>query len=537
MPSSCAGPFPAHMADLQDLWRQGKLRQCSPERPTPLSGSASAPALPASADYLNALFKRFIGRLTATERRDLKVWIEDGLSHELDLGTMCSGTDGPVLVWQAFGHVAEHLLGARLRIKHHFSCEKKPAKQQFIMQMFDVPFVFEDCCELQGKTASECRSQTKQPVPDVAVLLAGFPCTDVSSLNRLGNTPETRSCIGRADLRTGAVFAAICQHINAHKSQMQFIILENVCALARPPKEGNTITGPDNLSVVVHQLGVICDCWTKVFVLDPRLFGVPQCRPRLWLLAIPRKGLCEAGLDSAAADKCASDIMQRLAGGQLASLDDYLLHEQHPLVRQEARQAEVTTLMREGKMEEALLASGGVMPKRPRRQAASTSKWPSRHIAQFEAQGFEWWSRTWPSDATLIVFPGLYALAPRQFEILKLMGITEFPEREPRSVDLSQTVGRSRVAEGFVHTLTPTGQKYLTHRCRFLHGVESLRLQSLWFDADAVGPFGDSLLRDLAGNAFEGSCCAASVLVCCTLAAKVFASRLPLEDMDHCCAE
>ena len=136
MPRSCAGPFRANMADIQDLWSQGKLPQCSPERPTPQSGSASAPALPAPADYLNALFKRFIGRLTATERRDLKVWIEVGLSHELDLCIMCSGTDGPVLVWQACGHAAEHLLGARLRTTHRFSCEKKPVTQQLIMKMW-----------------------------------------------------------------------------------------------------------------------------------------------------------------------------------------------------------------------------------------------------------------------------------------------------------------------------------------------------------------------------------------------------------------
>ena len=109
--------------------------------------------MPASADYLNALFKRFIGRLTATERRDLKVWIEDGLSHELDLGTMCSGTDGPVLVWQAFGDVAEHLLGARLRLKHCFPCDNRPAKQQFRHQMSGAPSVSQDCCELQGETA------------------------------------------------------------------------------------------------------------------------------------------------------------------------------------------------------------------------------------------------------------------------------------------------------------------------------------------------------------------------------------------------
>eukprot|EP00974_Lingulodinium_polyedra_P107758 10430493-Lingulodinium_polyedra.AAC.1 len=69
--------------------------------------------------------------------------------------------------------------------------------------------------------------------------------------------------------------------------------------------------------------------------------------------------------------------------------------------------------MREGKIEEALLASGGVMPKRPRRQAASTSKWPLRHIAQFEAQGFEWWACALPNDATFAVFLGLHTLAPR----------------------------------------------------------------------------------------------------------------------------
>jgi hypothetical protein len=43
--------------------------------------------------------------------------------------------------------------------------------------------------------------------------------------------------------------------------------------------------------------------------------------------------------------------------------------------------------------------------------------------------------------------------------------------------------------------------------------VEAFHLQSWWFPFDIALQCSDKLLRDLAGNAFEASCCSASLLV------------------------
>jgi hypothetical protein len=160
------------------------------------------------------------------------------------------------------------------------------------------------------------------------------------------------------------------------------------------------------------------------------------------------------------------------------------------------------------------LTSGLLFEGRPakRPKTGREPKWIGDHIDNGALRGKPWWSIQCRDRDTLALFPGLACLSDRAWESLILNGV-EIPERKVRTVDVSQKMTRQNIAEDIVHAITPTGMKYLTHRCRLLHGLESLWLQSLPFTKEDVAGFPETLLRDLSGNAFEASCCAAALFM------------------------
>ena len=80
--------------------------------------------------------------------------------------------------------------------------------------------------------------------------------------------------------------------------------------------------------------------------------------------------------------------------------------------------------------------------------------------------------------------------------------------------------------QGYVRAITPRTKYYITDLCRVLIGIEELRLQSVHFpNMNALPCFSNELIRDLSGNAFEGSCCAAVIFCSRVLLSKGAAAR------------
>jgi len=113
--------------------------------------------------------------------------------------------------------------------------------------------------------------------------------------------------------------------------------------------------------------------------------------------------------------------------------------------------------------------------------------------------------------------PGLARLVDREVELLQLAGVHEFPEKEPRVVDVSQGADRTRTVAGCSSAVTPGSRLYFTHRCRLQVPLESFYLQGIAYDQRVLSKFPSSTLQDLAGNAFETSCCLASIVVACLM--------------------
>jgi len=83
-------------------------------------------------------------------------------------------------------------------------------------------------------------------------------------------------------------------------------------------------------------------------------------------------------------------------------------------------------------------------------------------------------------------------------------------------------------SHGLSTCVTPNMRPWIAHRARLGHGLESLALQNIWFKADQMTDLlshPNSLLQDLAGNAFNGSCCMAVMLTCIFWLASVVADN------------
>ena len=245
--------------------------QMSVKKPSPLKPSAAAlrdDPLPVGPEILLHAFRRFLGRLDSCERHKVKCWLQRP-EGRLMLATACSGgSELPSMAWKAFAQVAACDLGVDVLLAQSFACENDHRKQKLIRKLFpEIPKLFVDACQLGSETAMDCIAPGSQSnVPGSHILVAGFPCTDISALNTSASHAENRSCVLSGSLRTGSVFAGLAAYIAAHSQteskrqdgevDLEFVLLENVVALATPPKPPPKPKPKPKAKVIPKKVGV-----------------------------------------------------------------------------------------------------------------------------------------------------------------------------------------------------------------------------------------------------------------------------------------
>ncbi|KAF6835386.1 DNA repair protein rad8 [Colletotrichum musicola] len=123
--------------------------------------------------------------------RALDLGLRDVLENggaKFTIGTMCSGTDGPIMALEEFKRALPRFgLTDTLQFEHVFSVEIEPFKQSFISRNCrPTGDIFRNVTDLgrPGATAAMTASGVMKPVPDAPyILLAGSSCVDFSSLN------------------------------------------------------------------------------------------------------------------------------------------------------------------------------------------------------------------------------------------------------------------------------------------------------------------------------------------------------------------
>jgi hypothetical protein len=202
--------------------------------------------------------------------------------------------------------------------------------------------------------------------------------------------------------------------------------------------------------------------------------------------------------------------MDNMAGSQLAAVEDYLLPSGHPELVSTHRVSAYNFLRSRGHTLAALVLSGGIHYTETRPKQDLQQDWHAEHIARCLARKVHWWNYDL-SPEIVICFPGITQLTDRELDSLTVSGI-QIPEGEFCAVEVSQSSGCRRSADHY-HAIIPRTRQYLARECRIISGVECLFVQNIRYPREELlFGFPDALLRNLAGNAFEASCCLASVV-------------------------
>jgi len=201
----------------------------------------------------------------------------------LRVGTMCSGTDSPVVV---LDNLAKALAG-KLFVEHTFSCEFCPKKQGWIKDNFpSLKFLFGDVNELSAESGKAFNHITGEQdiVPAVDIIIAGFVCKSVSTENN--QRQKYANCIREGIGKTGETFDGVMAYVR--KFQPSVVICENVKGLT----SRTTDTKGKKCEPVINHVQACFKEANYAFdykVLDSRDFLLPQRRVRVWMWAF--KGL------------------------------------------------------------------------------------------------------------------------------------------------------------------------------------------------------------------------------------------------------
>ena len=247
--------------------------------------------------------------------------------------------------------------------------------------------------------------------------------------------------------------------------------------------------------------------FVNVLELDPQMFGQLTSRRRVFFVVIKMTILEAAGVSEAAAVDYLRALTSKLVGHPSLDLDEVLLSEDSPLVRDhlETVVAEARTL--------------AVKPEAPSTSSDSSSscgtvrgpQWPLQHAKFFERRGLDW-SRPSPFRApgARDLWPGLRELTARQIDMLEYNGLS-LPHPTKALVDVNPSLGwggkKGTMHEERAGCLSGATVHYIAHRGRCTTGVEALRLMGMFFDEEhLLSTFPAKLLRNMAGNAFDSSC-------------------------------
>ena len=102
--------------DIFKQWQRGHLPPVEPVVPVPVEATLGVP-LPVGLGYLQRLFRRFLCRVSPSDRSHPMNYCLHDLCV-LWVGTVCSGTDGPLLCWRAFADTLRADLGESVVVSH-----------------------------------------------------------------------------------------------------------------------------------------------------------------------------------------------------------------------------------------------------------------------------------------------------------------------------------------------------------------------------------------------------------------------------------
>lgn len=418
------------------------------------------------------------------------------------VGTMCSGTDSPILGLQQVSKYLREVFNKNLVFEHVFSCEIAVNKAAFIRRNTGINMIFRDVRQMAFNDLASTHYGAARKVPsDLDVVIAGFSCVDFSAMNP---HPKKITELGES----ADTFEAV--RLFAKNNNPKFLILENIVLApwkefiqpAFQPAQKKTADGspiPDTYWDGHPGYAAVSG------IFDTMDFYLPQSRNRGYMILVNRKYYPNA-------DKLAEDwfpLMQKLQRKASVPAEAFFLNADDSRL-QKAQES----IIRDGRTGAKRTVVDWVLSAvRHERYRRENNLGTSRPILKWteggmcEPRDFTWitWIRRQVDRIKdTIEINTLRNVAARGFD----------SEYKLRVWNLSQNIDRDldKTRWGIVQCLTPTGIYYNTLRGGPMVGIECLSLQGLPIEEMLLSRETDKELVDLAGNAMSSTVVAAAVI-------------------------
>ncbi|TID22279.1 c-5 cytosine-specific dna [Venturia nashicola] len=416
----------------------------------------------------------------------------------LRVGTMCSGTESPILALKLVSQALQEKLGIiPFELDHVFSAEIEPFKQAYIQRNFGPKLLFRDITQLYQDDEMNMKGTTAygsvEDVPkDIHILVAGCSCVDFSTLN----TTQING-LGQRKGESEDTFLAVLRYVDYARPPI--VILENVTK-DNPWKQFQTHF--DSIGYA-----------TQVIKVDSKEFYIPQTRQRRYMLALDRKLFKKgASQELAMFETLMTTHFKRHAS---CAIPSFLIPSDDPrhialLVRSMTTGRGIKGLVTRWEAcrarhlsERMRLSLGSKRPVTTKLPEHSNRRWMMERVAR---------------EADFI-------------DIVHLMEAVKYVDSlfKTRVLNVSQNVDRmDRPPLGISGCLTPSGTPYLTDRCDALSGLHALQLQGIPIDELIFTSETDRDLRNLAGNAMTSTIVGSAILSALLVTVK----SLPLFEHD-----
>ncbi len=377
-----------------------------------------------------------------------------------------------------------------------FMCEIDAQKRAWLAEICPgkLPVLFGDAAVLRQQYAINYKSEfeTREPVPDVMVLMAGFSCRSVSGLNP--SADRYKKCVQEDEGSTGTTANHVLRYVYLHHPQLT--ILENVKSILGP----NATALQANLEHMGYNV--------KVVEVSPHRTALPQQRRRVYFVA------ADEHISSSATMQRVAELVASLeAQPSPLPLDRFLLRSTHPLVVEELHRleekrhtADLVAVKRKKKVQGNEPELGG----QEHKKHCGSAKWVGKQLSMASKScSTVMTDSSWGFGDTSEIKESAWFQVLTQREqntLLTLAGCVRAEVRSGAVLDLSQEVDRKTMNTDARHTncVTPDGQLWHLERSRLLLGVEKMALQAVLPPGPAVEGLPNKLACDLAGNAFNG---------------------------------
>ena len=182
----------------------------------------------------------------------------------IKIGTDCSGLDVPVAMLEEILH------GRNRQVRHVFSSENDPQTMQILLNNFKPEYHYTDVTRRADRRGQkDAIHPAADSLPGLDIYAAGFPCQPFASCGLSAGVKDARGCVWLPLIR----FIAI--------ALPRAVILENVVGLTRGIHKATFVT-------IMSLLNSMEEYDWEHRCLNTRNFGVPQNRPRVYIVGIRR---------------------------------------------------------------------------------------------------------------------------------------------------------------------------------------------------------------------------------------------------------